>query len=466
MERKDQWADLIKESSEYPDSLQKTVDKLNTRLRKENFRRWTRSSLIAAAVLLAFIILVNTSTAFAQGVSNIPILSAFAEFINLNKGLKSAIENDYVQKVNLSATDGDITLRLPYLIADDKNLVVFFQLPKGIKANDEDWFNIVHQELKDAETGQKLEGYSVSYAGISAKNMNETDGFAYSHYYFSESEIPKAMELTVSFEVERRTYKKAADQIPATDTKTNQVGQDEVYNADFTVEELGTFTYPITIDTSAIAAPKTFKVQKEQMVEGQKFMIEEVNIYPTGTEIYVTFSEDNSAWIQGLDLEVFSENNELLKGATGISSIGGGETGWTRIFIESNYFNTPKEQFLRIKGLRLINKDEEYITIDMKHKTITPQIDGLKLTKVVKDGDGAHLTFESVSKDGFGLFYCEYEDSSGQIYTIKEEGTSVDNNIQQSFIDVVYPEDGIIILKRSLSPMIELDSPIVIPLNP
>lgn len=38
---------------------------------------------------------------------------------------------------------------------------------------------------------------------------------------------------------------------------------------------------------------------------------------------------------------------------------------------ESNFFDKPKKQELLIKAVRLLDKDEEYITVDIDNETIT-----------------------------------------------------------------------------------------------
>ncbi|HCS11073.1 MAG TPA: DUF4179 domain-containing protein, partial [Clostridiales bacterium] len=65
------------------------------------------------------------------------------------------------------------------------------------------------------------------------------------------------------------------------------------------------------------------------------------------------------------------------------------------VFVESNYFDTPQKQELFIKAIRLLDKDEEFITVDIDNKTITPNIEGMELKQVIKKDDNATLIFST-----------------------------------------------------------------------
>ena len=144
--------------------------------------------------------------------------------------------------------------------------------------------------------------------------------------------------------------------------------------------------------------------------------------------------------------------------------------------MESDYFRQPQgKQQLLIKGVRLLNKNEEFLTVDLNSKTITPTIEGLTLSKVEIKGNKADLTFqmEVSEKDGFGMFNFTYQDSQGNEYDLGEVGTSTriglegkspNSSIMETFITVVVPKEDILILQRSLTPMEPIEPPLVIDL--
>ena len=89
-----------------------------------------------ASLFIAFTILVNLSPAFALSLESVPVLgelSAFVSFslrdtVSFSPSLSEAVENDYLQHIGQEQTIGDITLRIEYVIVDQKQLHVFFTL--------------------------------------------------------------------------------------------------------------------------------------------------------------------------------------------------------------------------------------------------------------------------------------------------------------------------------------------------
>lgn len=470
MYQNSQWDKLISNSKIYPEALENTTKRLELKVKKAQLRKWKLTCISSAAVFLLFILLVNTSTVFAKEVYDIPVIGALARFVNYNKSLSDAIHNDYVEEVNLSASNKDKTLHLPYIIADENNLVLFFQIPKDIKIKDNDWITVSPLKMMNAETGELVNGYSAATIAFSAENIKEYDGLTYIHYHFTEGEIPETIDLSVDFYIEHlgntTTTPDAKGKNPSIDSMVQLDNQTEIN----TRENFGIFNFHLSIDKDAFRPPITYEIHKEQVVNGQKFFVEEVTIYPTGTEVLVTFEDDNTAWIKGIALEIYNENQDVLRtaGIMGGSQDTAGK--WMNIYVESDYFNQSDEKYLSISGISLMPKDQEYVTVNLNNKTISPQIDGINLTDIVNNGKEAHLTFDITSADSLtsiSMFDFEYEDTAGNIYQMANQGsTSVENKVMQNMFTVKYPEDGIIILKRVMSPEVKLKNPIIIPLNP
>src|SRR5690606_28987319 len=103
-DKKENWDDLIEESAAYPEDLDSMENRLQKRIGKDRSRaRALSGSLSSVAVLMLFTFFVNTSTVFADSMANIPILSQLAEFVRFDRSLSEAIENEYVQEVDLTA---------------------------------------------------------------------------------------------------------------------------------------------------------------------------------------------------------------------------------------------------------------------------------------------------------------------------------------------------------------------------
>lgn len=432
MDNNNQWKDLLKESVKYPDGLSNVEERLENRIKKGKRKgKGIISSITAAAAAVVFILLVNYSPAFADTIAEIPVLGQIADFVRFDKSLSKAIQNDYVQEVGLVALDGDRRLLLPYVIADEKNLVLFFQLPEELEQGSDEWVSVRTTSMKNADTGEKVDGYAYSTGNLSPEGKEENFGFIKQDYQFVEKTVPKAIDLEVEL--------KSGDSV------------------------VGTFGFNLELEE--FSEPKVHAITENHTISGQSLLVEDISVYPAGTEVNVRFSEENSAIIKGLELLLIQSNGEVLQDPyDGISATY--DDTWMRVFIESNYFDAPEKQELHIRGVRLLDKDELFITVDMDSKTMTPAIKGTELTEVIQEGDHASLVFTSHLEDEilFSMFATEYSDEEGNHYELDGVGTGSDENTMKTYITVKYPDSGKIILERQSAPMTYLEKPVIIPL--
>lgn len=449
----EKWKVLINDSFRYPEELLGTEDRLNRRINKEKRKKRTLTGSISAlAASLTFVLLVNTSTAFANVVAEMPVLGKLAEFVRFDKSLSRAIENEYVQEVNLVSWDGSNSLMLPYVIADEKNMVLFFQLPDKFKQTENQWINIFNESIVNAATGEKVEGYGCSSSGLSPEGRKENFGFIMQEYNFSEGKLPESIDIEVRAEIEN---------IMSSDGAAIAHAADESKESS-SLEKIGTFKFHIEL--GKFAEPKIYEINERHTILGQQIVIDNIRVYPTGTEVNVSFPEENSALIKGIDMEIVQDDNTVYGGNNGmISSNDVGNKGMS-IYIESNYFSKPKKQKLLIKAARLLDKDEEYITVDIDKGTIDPEIKDTELKQIIKASGNATLIFstETDENDMFGMFDHLYEDLEGKPYEFKSEGSTYINSRMETMFTVKNPPGGKVILKRALTPKKHLEKPLVI----
>ena len=432
MYNNEKFNNLIDESFKYPDELSQADVRFEKRILKENRKKKTiLSSAAVLAASLIFVLLININPAFADAVAELPVLGKLAEYVRFDKSLTKAIENEYVQEVNLVSWDGEKRLLLPYLIADEKNLVLFFQLPEEFEQGPDEWVNIYLKDMKNPDTGKKIDGYFYTSGDVSLEGREENFGFMKHHYQFVDVTVPKAIDM--EFEL------KLGSSI------------------------IGTFNFNLELED--FADPKVYEINEKHTIFGQDIEVEVMTVYPTGTEVDFKFLDKNSAIIKGLELMVVQDDMEIIKysknklGATY-------DDGWMRVFIESNYFDKPKKQELFISGASLLEKDQVFVTVDIDRRTISPEIEGAKLEQVIKEGNNAFLVFSSplVNDVLYSLFDLEYKDEEGNLYELDSMGTGSDATNMKTFITVEYPENGKVILQRDLTPTKYLDKPIKIDL--
>lgn len=333
--------------------------------------------------------------------------------------------------------------------------MLFFQLPDDFELADNEWANIILRDIIDESTGDKVEGFSYSTSSLSQEGKAENHGFIMQQYHFAEGKVPESISLNVLLEIE----------ILPNEENAVQVGEFEDDGHERDMKEVGTFAFQVKFEE--LAEPIVYEFQENFSIHGQTITLEEMKVYPTGTEVSFTFADENTAWVKGLNLAVEEDREIVIKGSHGISAMHKEDYSGMSVFIESSYFNKPKEQELLIRGLRLLDKEDEFITVDMEKKTITPAIEGMELKEVRKVEGKASLVFATKVRedDGFGVFDFEYRDEGGNTYLLKSEGTSSpQDSWMETRITVEYPESGKVILQRTLTPMLTLEEPIRIKL--
>jgi hypothetical protein len=80
------------------------------------------------SILTIFTISVRTSPAFAAYMAKVPGLEYLVRFINYDKGLQSAIENNFIQSINSSVTKEGIKFTIKDVIIDNSQAIIFYSI--------------------------------------------------------------------------------------------------------------------------------------------------------------------------------------------------------------------------------------------------------------------------------------------------------------------------------------------------
>lgn len=433
-----EWNAMLKHSARYPAALDSVQERLKSRIRRRK-RRELCSVLSTAAAVFLFVALINVSPAFAKAVMDIPVIGRLAELVRFDKSLSGAIDNDYIQAVALHATDNQTTLYLPYVIADEKNLILFYQLPDELaKAPRQgaDTFELNLEQLQDGESGRELDGYSYESVLAGYEDLSESQGLLLQRLSFEDIPLPRHLLLTVSL---------------------TQPGRSGIEQA------VSRFRFELFLDPFAPA--KVHEINRTFTALSQRFTVERLLLYPTVTQIDIRFDSSNDSLIKGFDLSILENGREALSKNNGITA--SYDDNIMHLYLESNYFNPSKKRQLSIQGIQLIPLAEEYLTIDLNAKTMSPKIDRLRLKSVEMGGSNAYAYLEFENEDTSYLpLSMTYEDSTGNTYPIDSiSSTQRDGKGEISF-SVTVPPDGIILLQRTLTAPTVLDQPILIDIPP
>lgn len=437
-ERNHDWNQMLSQAHRYPDGLDTVEARLRRRLHRRRRRR-AGSGLAAAAVLCLFVLLVNTSPAFASAVCDLPLIGQLANLVRFDKSLRGAVENDYVQTVGLTAEDRGCVLQIPYVIADEKNLVLFVKTPEQSPWNEPGRkLELSVDSIRSSETGEDLEGFGYETVYTDAATLEDTDGLAVWRFYFLDSPTPRELLLSVRMSV------------------LDDTG----------LQELEDRHFQFTLSLNPFASAKTYELQKQLYALGQIFTVKRLILYPTTTEVVIGYPEDNSSLIKGLDLAVTENGQDVLRQGDGITASYDEEAGEIHLFLESNYFDPDASRQLSIRGLQLIPKDEEFITVDLFSRSMSPEPEGILLEECTVGEQSAYLTFRCVSGNqrGYSLFSSAYKDTFGDEYFIDSMSYETRGEHQEFSFTVAVPNDGKIILQRGLTAPTPLPDPIAIDL--
>lgn len=245
--------------------------------KRKSWRR--RLSAAAACVLVAGVLVsIRLSPAVAAYVSHIPGLEKLVELIRDDKGLQLAAENDMIQTVGASARHDGVSFTVDEVLMDQRRMVIFY--------------TIRHEE----------KGHKVGLSGVTlhdSSDMKWEYGASWSNSGMNESnEVKERMDV----------YLEETSHIPDRLTATVTVTVDDVaLDTPFEV------SFPIDKSRYANLKESVYPVHKEITIDNQRFTIDQITVYPTQTEVGITFDPANTKHIYEFDqLRLIDEKGQTF----------------------------------------------------------------------------------------------------------------------------------------------------------
>ncbi|WP_235603314.1 DUF5643 domain-containing protein [Thermoanaerobacter sp. YS13] len=178
------------------------------------------------------------------------------------------------------------------------------------------------------------------------------------------------------------------------------------------------FNFSIPINKEKfIGLKEVFILNKTVEINRQKITFEKVIIYPTRIAVYISYDTKNTKKILGFyDMKITDEDNDIF------GQISNGVTSTIKddnniiLYFQSNFFKKPKNLYIVFSKIKAIDKNKEYVLIDLKNNTILNKPDEkLNLNNIVNNGNYIELTFTIEKIDNlnnyYSPFYSEFEDS-------------------------------------------------------
>ncbi|WP_176547236.1 DUF4179 domain-containing protein [Bacillus sp. AFS053548] len=345
---------------------------------KRKFRIW---SIIAAAIFLFGILTsIRVSPTFADYLTKVPGMEKIVEMVRMSddKGLLSAVENNYAQKIGTSQEKNGINVTIDSVIADEQDIVVFYTINSKSKQKN---FEIKSAYLKPSN-GEELPDHSLSFGDT----VNEVGGQYTStvEYDFNEPYEQQDFNLELSIKNEKQSAQFSIPLSIKKHEKTNQI----------------------------------YELNKTVMIEGQKITIKKVTIYPLRVAVQVEMDPSNSKKILDFsNIKLVDQNGEVWSKITNGTTAKNISDNERIVFLQSNYFKNPKELYLVINKLQAVDKDEDYILVDTDKQQILKQPKGNFVTDFKKDGNDLTFTLNTKKEFHYSLVGSIFDANGKEVQT-------------------------------------------------
>lgn len=323
MTRKEEYEKLLAQVSETPDALAGTLSRARA---KSVRRRFLRPAGSVAAVFVAFVLAVNFVTPVADACSRIPVLKDLAKAVTFSRSLTDAVDNEYVQPIELTQTKNGITVKIEYLIVDQKQVNVFYRIETDRK---DDLILMMH-----SVKNPKIHGWSVMDNSPDTPN-GDLASFTLD---FVEENVPDTLQLQL-----------------------NAVRQENVD------QPLAEFDFTLEFDPYFTAQARSIQVNKDIQLGNHKLTVTSVDIYPTHLAVNVKGDAKNSAYLQELEYYILVNGRQRFEPVTnGITAVGSVDTEEMRSFrADSTWFYEADSLKLVITGAKWRKKEGCRIAIDV-----------------------------------------------------------------------------------------------------
>lgn len=451
MNRIEEYNNVMSEPENTPSALENTVSSAKARMRRGRRRCLLVTVPVSSlAVFFAtFVIMVNVSITFAMACTRIPFLRELAAAVTFSPSLTAAVENDYVQTIGQELTENGITMRVEYIIVDQKQVNIFYTLDSEI-----------HEDINEEPSikgtdGRPLEGY---YLGLS--HFDEKNGeLRKITIEFSDVDVPDSLILTTKV-WDNESYATSAPAEPA-DSSTWPIEYTEP-------NYISTFVFTLTFEPAFTEQGEVIELNKSFVLDGQTFTVTTIEVYPTHMRLNLADDKSNTAWLESLDFYLEDEKRQKYEPPrNGISASGSQDSPMMESYrIESSFFSDSEKLTLYITGAVWLDKGMERVKVDLKNGTADTLPEGVEFKEAVRKGDDWRLIFSARNREEsrlYQLFNIEYFDEAGNDYTFNSWSSQADEAeaFSVQFVLADYKDD-IVYLSRAFSRTVKIDTPIVI----
>lgn len=380
MNRNEEYKALLAETEHTPPALEYTLQRARARRRKRRLERMLGIPAGSLAVCaLTFVLLVNLLPTFARACGSVPLVRELAKAVAWSPSLSAAVDNEYVQPMNLEQTRNGITARIEYAIVDQKQLHIFYSLHSR-------QYDHLEAGLPEVEGDQNCSIIGAAPSSKSGELLELTLNYA-------DQNVPDVLVMT--FGVYQREDDGSASEEPAFDGRSLEEQLLEDDHAWEYPDFLAEFTFTLELDPWYTAQGKMISVQQAFQADGQTLLLTDAELYPTHMRLNLSDAPQNTAWATGFDYYVENEKGQRFEGiSNGISATGvEGSPRLGSLYMESPFFIQSWHLTLHITRIYWLDKMHPSFRVDLNAGTADWLPDGVALEKVTSAEGGYVLTF-------------------------------------------------------------------------
>lgn len=463
MNRNEEYNKLMEELEHTPIQLEYTMQRAEAKS-KERGRRLRKLLAIplssCVAILFVFTLLVNSMPVFAYACGSIPVVKELAKFVAFSPSLSAAVENQYVQAIEQEQTQNDITARVEYVIVDPKQLNIFYSLDSKIYTAME-----AEPEISNID-GSELAGCGISWGkpGIENGELN------YMTIDFTDGDMPKGLYLELKVYNQGSTTKEAA-------IEEDMFLEEDIYE---TPEYISEFTFKLEFNPYYTSQGEKITLNEAFVLDHQKLILEDAEIYPTHMRLNFEDVESNTAWMNTLYFYIENEKgrrfDKISNGITATGKVDSPMMASQRL--ESTFFSQSKNLNMYITGVDWLDKDGQKVKLDLKNVKAEALPEGVAFEKAERKANGWLLTFaakEFEENSSYQIWDNNYYDEEGNQYELNSwssgHGGYYDEE-QEKYIETPgifrveiplkdYPYD-IVYMSPIFTRKVELEQPVVL----
>lgn len=462
MNRNAEYQSLLAELETVPDELQDVVQRAYTRKRTlQKRRRLVLTPILGmAACFTAFVLLVNLSIPFASACGKVPWLRELAKAVAFSPSLSAAVENEYVQPIGITKTQDGVTVTVEYVIVDRKQVNIFYTAR----------FSEEQELYVDYDYGLADDHGGLEFSGSTQVTSGELQQIK---LQFVEGDVPSVMDLCFQF-YDRDQAARLNAELNASDFE-----MPEDREPDYLTE----IPFHLEFDPYYTAQGEIIPVDTAFTLDGQRFILTEVELYPTHLRVNLKAGEGNTADLTGLDLYLENEHGERFERPGGLIASGAPESEEGATFwLDSTFFSHGQRLTLYITHASWKDKDAPRVRLDLIEGTAENLPQGVRLLKAERPYSGSwEVTFLKFTKEvgdlgnlmgchGFwdeaGNHYEVLQNASNYGYLDPETGKWVE---EEGVISESFPLRGfygtVVYLEPTSNRATNFDTPVAIPIK-